>query len=195
MIEGRGSNRALALSAAQSNEPWFRRLMERLVASSIEYLLGQIAAGAEALQIFDSWAGDLPVELRGRCVHDPIAAIGRGVRKVHPEVPIIVFGRGIGMGHAELARATGANAVSVEHGVAISEVLASLPKGVAVQGNLSPEVVMAGGEPLSAGVLEICRVPMGQHIFNLGHGIPQHTPPENVTELLKVIREHDGGKT
>ncbi len=196
MIEGRGSNRALALAAAQANEMWFRSLMQRLVESSVEYLLGQVAAGAEALQIFDSWAGDLPGELRQRCVHEPIAAIVRGVREVRPEIPFIVFGRGIGMGHAELARATGANAVSVEQDVALSDVLASLPEGVAVQGNLAPEIVMGGGVSLAQGAREICRsVPMDRHVFNLGHGILQHTPPENVTELLKVIREHDGGKT
>lgn len=194
MIEGRGSNRALALAAARDNDAWFRKLMTRLIETSVDYLLGQLEAGAEVLQIFDSWAGDLPADLRQRCVHEPISAIIEGVRKRKPGTPVIVFGRGIGMGHGELARATAANAVSVEQDVGIADVLASLPAGVAVQGNLSPDVVMAGGERLLTGVCDICRsIPMSRHIFNLGHGIMQHTPPENVTALLKAIREHDSG--
>lgn len=193
MIEGRGSDRATALDAAAKAEPWFVRLVERLVATSVDYLLGQVKAGAEVLQIFDSWAGDLPASLRQRWVHEPIAQVVAGVRKTAPGVPIIVFGRGIGHGHGELARATRANAVSVEQDASLSAVLRDVPAGVAVQGNLAPELLQAGGGAMIEKTRAICaEVPMARHVFNLGHGIVQHTPPENVTALLSAIREHDG---
>lgn len=193
MIEGRGSDRAVALAAAAKAEPWFVRLVDRLVEISVSYLVGQVKAGAEVLQVFDSWAGDLPEALRGRWVHEPIARVVEGVRKAVPGVPVIVFGRGIGNGHAALARATHANAVSVEQNTRLSDVLNDLPAGVAVQGNLAPELLQDGGAAMLSGAEAICReVPMDRHIFNLGHGILQHTPPENVTALLEVIRRTDG---
>lgn len=193
MIEGRGSDRAVALAAAAKAEPWFVRLVDRLVDTSIDYLVGQVKAGAEVLQIFDSWAGDLPEGLRARWVHEPIARVVDGVRKVFPGLPVIVFGRGIGNGHAALARATHANAVSVEQDTRLSDVLKDLPAGVAVQGNLAPERLMAGGADMIAATEAICReVPMARHVFNLGHGILQHTPPEHVTALLEAIRKTDG---
>jgi uroporphyrinogen decarboxylase len=193
MIEGRGSDRAVALAAAAKAEPWFVRLVDRLVETSIGYLVGQVRAGAEVLQIFDSWAGDLPEGLRARWVHEPIARVIEGVRAAVPGVPVIVFGRGIGTGHAALARATNANAVSVEQNTRLSEVLKDLPAGVAVQGNLAPEILQTGGPEMLAGAEAICReVPMARHVFNLGHGILQHTPPDHVSALLEVIRKTDG---
>jgi uroporphyrinogen decarboxylase len=193
MVEGRGSDRALAIAAAREGAPWFVALVERLVQASVSYLVGQVRAGAEVVQIFDSWAGDLPEELRARWVHRPIADVVAGLRKECPDVPVIVFGRGIGTGHAALAAATAANAVSVEQNVALADVLRTLPATVAVQGNLAPEVLLSGGTGMVEAVGGICRsVPMARHIFNLGHGIMQHTPPENVRVLVDTIRRHDG---
>lgn len=195
MIEGRGSDRKLALNAARDNPAWFSSLVERLVEVSISYLVGQVRSGAEVLQIFDSWAGDLPTDLIPALVHAPVARIAAGVRAVFPEVPIIVFGRGIGAAHDALARATGANAVSVEEDEDMVALLARLPEGVAVQGNLSPVVLREGGNSLSSGAERICAaMPVGRHIFNLGHGIMQQTPPENVSLMLDTIRRCDGDR-
>ena len=193
MIEGRGSDRQIAISAARESAPWFELLLAKIVDVSVSYLLGQIKAGAEVVQIFDSWAGDLPRDLLLRCVHEPITAIVFGVRKIHPGFPVIVFGRGIGAGHVALAQATGASAVSIEQDQSLQDVLYSLPEGVAVQGNLNPDVLLAGGSALAQAVRAICAsVPKERHIFNLGHGILQQTPLENVAEMLKVVRAHDG---
>lgn len=193
MVEGRGSDRKLALLAARENPPWFQALIERLVEVSVQYLVGQVRAGAEVLQIFDSWAGDLPSDLRESLVHAPISRIVAGVHLVFPDVPIIVFGRGIGSGHDALARATGANAVSVEQDEDMASLLEKLPGHVAVQGNLSPLVLQEGGVALAEEVKGICAsMPMSRHVFNLGHGIVQQTPPENVAVLLDTIRAHDG---
>lgn len=193
MIEGRGSDRKLAIAAASEAPEWFERLIDLLVETSVRYLVGQVKAGAEVLQIFDSWAGDLPEALRGRWVHAPIARMVEGVRHECPGVPVIVFGRGMGLGHGALARETKANAVSVEQGVDISDVLRGLPEGVAVQGNLSPDLLFSGGVAMRTAAQSICgAVPVERHVFNLGHGILQHTPPEHVTELLGEIRKFDG---
>ena len=193
MVEGRGSDRKLALATARERPDWFVALMNRLVEVSIDYLIGQVRAGAEVLQIFDSWAGDLSTDLRSSLVHEPIGRIIAGVRAVYPKVPVIVFGRGIGSGHDALARATGADAVSVEQDEDMSSLLLRLPPNVVVQGNLSPLVLQEGGAALADGVERICSgMPMARHIFNLGHGIVQHTPPENVAQLVDYIRRHDG---
>ena len=162
MIEGRGSDRALARAAAVEAAPWFEALMQRLVAVSADYLVGQVQAGAEVLQIFDSWAGDLPTGLRERWVHAPIRDLIALVRKRCPAIPVIVFGRGISEGHGALARAVAANAVSVEQGTPLASVLASLPAGVAVQGNLAPETLQSGGAALVEEAQAICEEDRGR---------------------------------
>lgn len=103
MIEGGSSKRALALEVSRSGSAWFAALIDKLVDVSILYLKQQVAAGAEVLQIFDSWAGDIPSDLRSRWVMEPMARIVQGVRQSYPEVPVIVFARGVGQGHAEIA--------------------------------------------------------------------------------------------
>ena len=95
--------------------------------------------------------------------------------------------------HGQIARDTGANAVSVEQDVKVADVLAQLPDGVAVQGNLDPALLLGGGEGLDRAVLEIVSsVPRDRHIFNLGHGIVPQTPIENVSRMIELIRKHDG---
>jgi uroporphyrinogen decarboxylase len=192
MIEGRGSDRKTAIATARNGPRWFDLLLETITELSVKYLLGQIKAGAEVVQIFDSWAGDLPADLLPRYVHGPISAIVAGVRKEFPGFPIIVFARGAGRGHAELALATGATAVSVEQEQSLLNVLNSLPRSVAVQGNLSPDVLLAGGSALTRAVEKLCvSIPKERHVFNLGHGILQQTPIDHVTQLLKTVRAVD----
>ncbi len=193
MIEGGSSERKKALAAARAAEPWFDELMERLVTISVSYLVGQVKAGAEALQIFDSWAGDLPEEFRSRLVAEPIKAIVSGVRASCGAVPIIVFARGIGEGHGRLAEIVGASAVGVEEHVRLDKTLATLPASCAIQGNLSPQTLLAGGTILEQETRRIlAQVPANRHVFNLGHGIVPATPPQHVTELLAIIRGLDG---
>ncbi len=193
MIEGGSSERKKALAAATLAEPWFRELMERLVSISVSYLVGQVRAGAEVLQIFDSWAGDLPEHLRAALVIRPIRAIVEGVRGSCGAVPIIAFARGIGNGHGGLAEIVGASAIGVEEHVGLDVTLATLPTACAIQGNLSPQALLAGGNILEQETRRIlAQVPANRHVFNLGHGIVPATPPEHVTELLSIIRSCDG---
>jgi uroporphyrinogen decarboxylase len=189
MIEGGSSKRKKALDVALENQRWFSLMLERLVATSTEYLLGQIAAGAETVQIFDSWAGDVPDAALGRLVINPIAEIIAGIRAVYPDFPVIVFARGVGKSHAKIARGTLANCVGLEEDVDIGDVLDTLPAHVAVQGNLGNETLLGDETSMLAQIGRILeRVPAERHIFNLGHGIQQQTPIAMVEKLVAAVR-------
>ena len=189
MIEGGSSKRHKALGIALENPKWFWRLMDRLVETSTIYLLGQINAGAETVQIFDSWAGDVPEAELERVVISPIAKMIEGVRAVHPGFPVIVFARGVGRAHAKIAAGTGANCVGLEEDVVIGDVLKTLPGHVAVQGNLGNEMLLGNEAAMLAQSRRILdSVPARRHIFNLGHGIQQQTSIAMVEKLVAEVR-------
>jgi uroporphyrinogen decarboxylase len=189
MIEGGSSKREKALGIALENPVWFSRLIDRLVETSTAYLLGQIKAGAETVQIFDSWAGDVPEGALERLVISPIARIIEGIRVVHPGFPVIVFARGVGQGHAKIAVGTGANCVGLEEDVVIGDVLKTLPWHVAVQGNLGNEMLLGDEAAMLAQTRRILdSVPAQRHIFNLGHGIQQQTSIAMVEKLVAEVR-------
>ena len=189
MIEGGSSKRKTALAIAIENPDWFSLMMSKLVTTSTTYLVGQIAAGAEVVQIFDSWAGDVPAAHLDRLVIQPIAEIILGVRKIHPNFPVIVFARGVGSGHARIAMGTNGDCVGMEEEVDIASVLASLPNGVAVQGNLPNELLLGTEDAMTFRTREIlAAVPRERHIFNLGHGILPETQIGMVERLVKEVR-------
>ena len=192
MIEGGSSDRKSALAIAELNPDWFVELLGRVTQTSISYLLGQVKAGAEVLQIFDSWAGDLPPELLNRLVANPIRQIVDGVRKVYPDFPIIVFARGVNNHHGEIAAKTLANAVGVEEGVLLTDIIKQLSPHVAVQGNLSSSLLLGSKNDLVQGVRDVLKgVPKSRHIFNLGHGIVPQTDPLMVEALVAAVRSYD----
>jgi uroporphyrinogen decarboxylase len=193
MIEGGSSRRQLALAVAAENPPWFQELLHRLISVSIVYLCQQIESGVEVLQVFDSWAGDVPTEHRDRVVTGPMREIIEGVRAVYPGFPVIAFARGVSDGHADVALKTAANCMGVEQGVSLREVLNSMPKGVAVQGNLDPDVLLAGGDVIRAEVTKVLEgVAKERHVFNLGHGITPQVDPAAVGHLISAVRDFDG---
>jgi uroporphyrinogen decarboxylase len=192
MIEGRGSDRKMAVAVAVENPAWFALLLERLVATSIDYLCGQIAAGVQVVQVFDSWAGDIPSAHRERVVFGPIRRIIDGVRALYPAFPVIAFARGIGDEHGLAARQTDASAVGVEEGVSLRDVMGALPDGVAMQGNLAPAVLLESDETIGHAVRGVVAgVPMRRHIFNLGHGITPQVRTGAVDVLVAAVRAHD----
>jgi uroporphyrinogen decarboxylase len=194
MIEGGSSDRKKALAVALEQPDWYDQLIDKVVLVSIQYLLGQIKAGAETVQIFDSWAGDLPVGSLQRLVIGPIRRIVDGVRAVHPGFPIIVFARGVGDQHALVADGTAGNAIGVEEDCQLSDVLDSLKPPVAVQGNLAPGLLLGDVASLRSGVRSVLHgVPMARHIFNLGHGITPQVDPRMVFELVDAVRDFDEG--
>lgn len=194
MIEGGGSaDRSIARKAAFEAK-WFDALIEKLVRVSTDYLVGQVKAGAEALQIFDSWAGDLSPALRKRWCDEPIRQIVEGVKAAGCDVPIIGFARGIGAGHSVFARHTGVDAVGLETTVPMNWAVNAIGDDIALQGNIDPLAVVVGGGCLEAEVRGLMdTVPAERHIVNLGHGIRPETPVEHVGAIVDLIRQRDRG--
>jgi uroporphyrinogen decarboxylase len=166
--------------------------MSRLIEESIIYLSAQVAAGAEAIQIFESWAGDLPAQLQNDLVIEPIRNIVDGLRRENPGIPIIAFARGIGVGHIKVARQTGVNAVSIEPIVPMAWARENLMPMCAVQGNLDPLALSLGGAALETATnMIISELSPERHIFNLGHGIRPETDPSHVALAIELIRAFD----
>lgn len=166
----------------------FDALIALLVDCVSQHLIWQFEAGAQAVQIFDSWAGGLPPVLFDRYVVKPTAAIVEKVRAAVPEAPIIGFPRGAGLeGLMEYAEATGVSGLSVDPAIDLG--LLAATDGPVLQGNLDPLALIAGGAALHDGVEAILKatrhVPF---IFNLGHGILPTTPIDHVDELVKLVR-------
>jgi uroporphyrinogen decarboxylase len=192
MIEGGGSDREIAKRAAFEGPPWFRDLIAKLVEQSIVYLSAQVDAGAQALQLFDSWAGDLAGEFRMRWVDEPMAAITKEIRRSHPGIPVIAFARGVGISQGAVAEATGAQAVGIEAEMDIADAARIVPASCAIQGNLDPIMLLADEETCLAETRRIAKaVPKSRHIFNLGHGIRQTTDPARLAAVIAAVRECD----
>jgi uroporphyrinogen decarboxylase len=189
---GRPGGRELARATAEDGPDWFRMLIARLIEVSSTYLLAQVDAGADVLQIFDSWAGELPFYLQEELVLDPIGEIVRRVGEKRPDVPIIVFGRGLGTTHEAISRLKHVAGVSVEPPVSLQWARDRFDQPCAIQGNLDPVALERGGRALVQGVECILRqVPMERHIFNLGHGVRPTTPPERIAEAVALVRRFD----
>ena len=193
MVEGGGSPERLRTRiAAARGEAWFDALMDIIIEASCEYLARQVKAGAECVQIFDTWAGDLGDGLRERYVIEPVKRIIAGLRARGADVPVIGFARGLGAAQEEFIRETGVAAAGCEWPLPVAE-MARLANIAAVQGNLDPAAVMAGGAFLRDGVKRLVEaLPREKHIFNLGHGFKPETPIENVEEMVACLREFDG---
>ena len=152
------------------------------------HLIRQIDAGADAVQVFDSWASGLPVGLFEQVVIQPNKKIVAAVRAARPQARIIGFPRASTMaGYEAYARATGVDAVSLDTAAPMDWAAKTLPCGL--QGNLDPIALVAGGAGLDRAVDDILQAAAGRpHIFNLGHGILQETPIAHVEQLLRRIR-------
>ncbi len=190
MVEGRGSkDQASARSMAYQEPERFQQLIDAIVEQTISYLLGQIEAGVDVVQIFDSWAGTLsPAQFR-QWVIAPTKRIVDAIREKHPGFPIIGFPKGAGAKLVEYAEKTGVSAVGLDETVDPVWANAALPKGLPVQGNLDPLALRAGGEALDSAVDAIREALDGRpHIFNLGHGILPDVPVAHVERLLARLR-------
>ncbi len=190
MIAGRGTpDQAPARLFAYREPVLFAALIDRLVDASAEYLLRQIAAGAEAVQIFDSWAGVLPPAEFERWCLAPVEALIAKVKARAPGTPVIAFPRGAATQLSKFAGLDGIAAIGLDTAVEPAAAVAALPGPVALQGNLDPLALIAGGAALDQGV---DRVLAGfadrAHIFNLGHGILPETPIAHVERMLKRVR-------
>jgi uroporphyrinogen decarboxylase len=163
----------------------FDRLMAVLTEATVDYLAAQVEAGAEAVMLFDTWAGLLPPSLFAAYVTAPAKRITAALRARFPTVPVIGFPRLAGTSLAGYAREAGVQAVGMD----TQADPATLPPDLVVQGNLDPLALLAGGQALAREVAAVRRaVGSRPHIFNLGHGIVKETPPENVAALVDLVR-------
>lgn len=190
MVQGGGSKEWEAVKGfAYRDEAGFDALIDLLVRVTIEYLDKQIEAGAEAVQLFDSWAGILPASRFRRYVIAPTRRIVTALKAKHPTVPVIGFPRNCGAMIEEYTRDTGVDAVALDTTVCPVWAARHLQVLKPVQGNLDPILVMAGGEAMKTETDVILRaLSGGPFIFNLGHGVTQGTPPEHVGLLADQIR-------
>jgi uroporphyrinogen decarboxylase len=190
MVAGQGSReQAEARRLAYADPERFAAIAARVEAVTLDYLCGQIEAGAEAVQLFDSWAGSLSPEQFERWVIAPTARLVSALKDRHPDVPVIGFAKGAGGKIAAYARETGVDAVGLDETVDPAWAASELPGGVVLQGNLDPLALVAGGEALDRAVARILDAFAGRpHIFNLGHGILPDTPIAHVEALLGQVK-------
>jgi uroporphyrinogen decarboxylase len=190
MIEGSGSATfAKAKTWVYRSPERMTMLVDILVEAISEHLVAQIEAGAEVLQIFDSWAGVLPEREFERWSVEPTMRIVARVKSQHPQVPIIGFPNRCGANVGHYARVTAVDAVQIDCGTPIGWARTQVPSNVAIQGNLDPQLLVVGGPAMLNEANRIVRAMTGQpFVFNLGHGIVPETPPENVGQLSALLR-------
>jgi uroporphyrinogen decarboxylase len=191
MIAGHGTpDQAPARLFAYREPELFSALIDRLADSSADYLALQIRAGAEAVQIFDSWAGVLPpAEFERWCVK-PIERLIARLRSVAPATPIIAFPRGAATQLGKFADVEGLAAIGLDTAVDPRAAADLLPGRLALQGNLDPLALLSGGRALDEGVARVREGFAGRaHIFNLGHGILPETPILHVERLMTMVRQ------
>jgi len=190
MVEGGGSREFHAVKGWAFADPaGFGRLIDVIVEGTVDHLLRQVEAGAEALQLFDSHAGVLPDGAYERWIVEPNARIVRALRARHPDLPIIGFPRGSGPRYEAFVKATAVTAVSIDSTIPVAWAADRLQPHAVVQGNLDPVLLLNGGAAMRDAVHAICQgLGRGPMIFNLGHGVIKETPPEHVAELVACVR-------
>src|SRR5260221_9791438 len=190
MVAGQGTpDQAPARLMAYRHPEAFTDIIDVLVENSIEYLLGQLGAGADVLQIFDTWAGVLPPREFARWSIEPTRRIVKGVRAKVPDAKIIGFPRGAGALLPGYVEATGVDAVSIDWAAEPAFIRERVQSRVAVQGNLDPLALIAGGAALDRSIDEVlANFAQGRFIFNLGHGIQPETPIAHVEQMLRRVR-------
>jgi uroporphyrinogen decarboxylase len=190
MVDGRGTKDfAVTRGLAHADPQLFGRLIRTLTEATTEYLLAQAAAGAEVLMLFDSWAGLLsPAQFR-RWVIEPTAVLVRAIRKRQPAIPIIGFPRLAGPMLAEYAQRTGMQCLGMDTAMEPRWAAGAVGRRQALQGNLDPLALVAGGVGMEAEARAILGAMRGRpFVFNLGHGVVPQTPPEHVSALMRLVR-------
>ncbi len=195
MIEGSGSKDfAKVKKWAYAHPESFGLLIDLLVDSVIDHLSNQVEAGADGVQLFDSWAGVLPEEQLFRWSLDPLVRIAKGLRERHPSIPIIAFPRAVGPAALMYRRPDSFTALSIDTGIGAHWAAKELQPHICVQGNLDPIMLVAGGAALEREATRILdKLGHGSFVFNLGHGVVPQTPPEHVAQLVEIVRNWKPG--
>jgi len=191
MVEGSGSkNFEKANLALIEKKEMSKRLIEKIAEATSRHLVNQIEAGATAVQIFDSWAGEMTPSQYSEFVVEPTKKIVEHVRLKHKDIPIIGFPRGSNFRYKEYVEQVGVDVLSVDQEIPMTWIKENLATKAVIQGNLDPMVLLQGKQEISMHVKNILKnFEKGKFIFNLGRGVLQKTPIENVEYLVKLVRE------
>jgi uroporphyrinogen decarboxylase len=191
MVEGGGSRDFRRIKSWAYRDPeGFGALIDLLSEATIDYLTGQIEAGVEVVQLFDSWAGILPEPALVRWVIEPTKRITAALKRRFANCPVIGFPRGAGVLHERYFRETGVDGIGVDTAVPLGYAHRTLQPHGTVQGNLDPVLLIVGGPALQEAVRNLRQsLGPGPYIFNLGHGVLPETPPENVQALAGLLTE------
>ena len=191
---GRSKDFAVVKGWAYREPEGFARLIDTVQEAVAAHLVAQLEAGADAVQIFDSWAGALPESELERWSIAPIRRIVAAVKAVHPQAPVIVYPRGTGVLSERVAAETGTDVLSIDSTVPLEWAAKHLQTTCTVQGNLDPAALMAGGEALRDAATRILeRLGNGPFVFNLGEGVLPATPPAHVAALCDLVHGWRGG--
>ena len=190
MVNGEGSRDQHETRAMAYRDPaGFAAIIDAIADVTVEYLCGQAEAGAEAVQLFDSWSGTLAPDEFERWVIAPTARISAAFKARYPDVPFIGFPKGAGEKLGAYAREAGIDAVGIDETIDPCWAARELPAAMPVQGNIDPLLLLAGGEAVADRARFILDCFAGRpHVFNLGHGIGQFTPIAHVEALLARVR-------
>ena len=190
MVAGRGTTDQGPARGWMYRDPaGFSALIDLLTDATIDYLSAQIEAGAEVVMLFDSWAGALASGPFQRYSIEPARKVREALQAKWPDVPMIGFPRGAGQKYEAFVDQTGAPAVALDSGVDPAWARDVLQPKAAVQGNLDPALLVAGGDDMVTTAQDLVRTLRdGPFIFNLGHGITPDTPPDNVARLVDAVR-------
>ncbi|MGH6917849.1 MAG: uroporphyrinogen decarboxylase [Geminicoccaceae bacterium] len=189
MVEGETSkDYARARTLAQREPVLFADLIELLAEATTAHLLAQIEAGAQVVQLFDSWAGVLPEPAFVRWCQEPAARIVAALKAARPDVPVIAFPRGAGALYPAYQAAVAADGLGLDTAVPLAWARRALPE-VCLQGNLDPIALVVGGQTMRAEARRIVAALAGSRfVFNLGHGVLPETDPEEVAALVDLIK-------
>jgi uroporphyrinogen decarboxylase len=189
MLQGKGGERTLARRVLYERPADVEGLLEILVETSAQHLAQQAAAGADCLQIFESWAEDLPPSVFQRVIVGPTRKLIHRLRELGVAVPVIGFPRGAGAQLRAYANETGVTGLGLDTQTPAEFALEVAPEGMALQGNLDPQTLVVGGETLDRAARDVLiAFKGGPHIFNLGHGITPDAAPENVDRLVQLVK-------
>ena len=190
MVEGGGSRNFEHTKVWAFGDPeTFGQLIDMITEATIAYLSRQIDAGAEAVQLFDTWASALPETAFAQWCIEPAQRIVSALREAYPHVPVIGFPRGAGVALIDYAARTGVQGIGLDSAVPAAWARQKIQSQCTVQGNLDPLMLVAGGTAMTNEVRRIVKAfKSGPFVFNLGHGILPHTPPDHVAELVAAVR-------
>jgi uroporphyrinogen decarboxylase len=191
MAEGGASRDFLRVKEWAYRDPTsFAALIDVLTEATIAFLSGQIAAGAEIVQLFDSWAGVLYEDAFENWVIGPARRIVAVLKARFPDCPIVAFPRGAGVLYERYVAETAVDGIGIDTAVPASWAAERLQNRAVVQGNLDPVLLVAGGATLDAAIIALRRrLGRGRYVFNLGHGVLPQTPPENIIRLARLLAD------